>query len=326
MDTLESSAPSNIALIKYMGKKEGNRPTNPSISYTLDKLRSFVSIEETTENLDHWAPLDRGFLINIDSKGQQRFLKFFAFLKKEFSIDGNYLVSSGNNFPSDCGLASSASSFAALTKACFELAKVKNKKILIEKGFLDTEAGPNWEKLSSLSRQGSGSSCRSLFEPWSIWSEEYATDYKCAYQKLHHLAVVVESEKKLVSSSEAHKRIFTSLCNEGREARANTRLDSLKDSLENANWRKAFNICWAEFWDMHCLFETSIPSFGYMNSNTMDVLNQLRLDWDKQNDGPLVTMDAGPNIHLLYRTDQREIFEKHKSEFTNKYRVWGQWE
>lgn len=41
---IEASAPSNIALIKYMGKTDAvsNKPTNVSISYTLDELKTFV--------------------------------------------------------------------------------------------------------------------------------------------------------------------------------------------------------------------------------------------------------------------------------------------
>ena len=29
--------------------------------------------------------------------------------------------------------------------------------------------------------------------------------------------------------------------------------------------------------------------------------------WEQEGDGPIVTMDAGPNIHLLYRPEQQEL-------------------
>lgn len=54
-------------------------------------------------------------------KGQEKFLKFFALLKKEFKLSGFYQIESTNNFPSDCGLASSASSFAALTQCAHDV-------------------------------------------------------------------------------------------------------------------------------------------------------------------------------------------------------------
>lgn len=41
-------APANIALIKYMGKKDdnSNSPDNPSLSYTLNELKSTVRLEK----------------------------------------------------------------------------------------------------------------------------------------------------------------------------------------------------------------------------------------------------------------------------------------
>ena len=59
MKTIEASAPSNIALIKYMGKirTESNLPTNASLSYTLENLRSFVTLESNDTGVDEWKPL-----------------------------------------------------------------------------------------------------------------------------------------------------------------------------------------------------------------------------------------------------------------------------
>ena len=38
------SAPSNIALVKYWGKKEPQIPCNPSVSFTLDQCRTTTSL------------------------------------------------------------------------------------------------------------------------------------------------------------------------------------------------------------------------------------------------------------------------------------------
>ena len=50
---------------------------------------------------------------------------------------------------------------------------------------------------------------------------------------------------------------------------------------------------------MHALFETSLPSFGYMTAESVEVLHKVREYWRKHDSGPLVTMDAGANVHLL---------------------------
>ena len=42
---VSESCPSNIALIKYWGKYEGQIPANPSISYTLNHCRTNTEME-----------------------------------------------------------------------------------------------------------------------------------------------------------------------------------------------------------------------------------------------------------------------------------------
>lgn len=295
---VEASAPSNIALIKYMGKTEAavNRPANASLSYSLEHLRTFVTIEEAPATT--WEPLPGYPKIELSEKGRTKFLKHFERLQKQWEIGGTYKIKSANNFPSDCGLASSASSFAALTLATYELACAKRPGFAVEK-----------PELSRLSRMGSGSSCRSLYWPWAIWREEAAEPVDLPL-RLHHAVIMVEDGIKAVSSSDAHVRVTSSLLYKGRPARADERLGALTAALETAatrapsdRWREAFELCWAEFWDMHALFETSQPSFGYMNEGSLKALSHLRRIWES-GDGPLVTMDAGPNIHVLLREDQ----------------------
>jgi diphosphomevalonate decarboxylase len=290
---IEASAPSNIALIKYMGKTEGggNRPANSSLSYTLEHLRSFVVLEPH-DGPDEWAALEGFPKLDLSAVGLKKYLDHFAGLKQRWNIPGHYRILSANNFPSDCGLASSASSFAALTTAGFELARRHNPDLV----FSETE-------LSRLSRSGSGSSCRSFFSPWAKWENEGAEPVDLELQ-LEHAVLILESDKKLVSSSQAHARVSTSLLWNGRPERAERRLKDLLKAFHDNDWPAAYEVCWSEFWDMHALFETSRPSFGYMTPATFETLDHLRGIWRQEFDGPLVTMDAGANIHLLFRKDQ----------------------
>ncbi len=302
-----AEAPSNIALIKYMGKKKENLPTNPSLSYTLHHLRSIVEVVQSPNlNVDTWAPiLDKPWKNpQLSELGRTRFLNHWAFLKRELSIDGFFTVKSANNFPSDCGIASSASSFGALTLCAHKVAKDRGSLQELNKEM-------DVEMIARLSVKGSGSSCRSFFSPWAHWSEErgehclHAVDFP--YNKWLHNVILISDGKKSVTSSEAHLRIQTSLLNKDRDLRAKKRMENLMQSLKSQDWASAFEVIWSEFWDMHALFETSDPHFGYMSSQSMDVLSTVRRFWQQHNDGPLVTMDAGPNIHLLYREDQKNL-------------------
>lgn len=315
MNPVLVSAPSNIALIKYMGKIEnsGNKPTNASLSYTLENLRTFVRVTPISASLDQWQPLVRADLekIELSEKGQQRFLKHFQMLKEKWSVQGNFLIESGNNFPSDCGLASSASSFAALTLAAAEMFQQINPQ-----GW-----GTDKRVLSELSRQGSGSSCRSIFSPWALWQEEYAQPMNIPHSAMHHIVVVVEASKKEVSSSEAHKLVTTSPRFEGRVERAEIRLRDLIQALCFDDWHMARQIVWDEFNDMHRLFETSTPAFSYMTEASKKVLADCQSLWARWQDGPLVTMDAGANVHLLFRNEQKKSFETYREHFGQEYKI-----
>lgn len=314
----QAQAPSNIALIKYMGKSDHyqNQPTNGSLSYTLPHLITEVTLELLAPSQDHdrWEPLKREdmFPIELSEKGQIKFLNHLNLLKKSMGLENfNFLVRSANNFPSDCGIASSASSFAALTLAVAEAAESLNLN------------KPDRDTLSALSRKGSGSSCRSFYLPWSEWRGDKANEvqFDSKLNKLYHMVVISSGGKKTVSSSEAHKRVTTSLLFKGRIERAEERLFDLKKAMLQNEWKLACDLVWEEFWDMHALFETAKPPFGYMNEDSFKVMNWARQLWETTQDGPMVTMDAGPNVHLLFRLDQKNIFEKAIEELGQNFLV-----
>lgn len=291
----QASAPSNIALIKYMGKTAdgSNTGVNPSLSLTLPHLLSHVEIEENSLGHDDWESLDQ--TMTLTETGRAKFLKHLQFLKETYGTsDRFFTVRSKNDFPSDCGIASSASSFAALTRcANVAFASISGMSLSIE-------------EQAALSRHGSGSSCRSFFDGFVEWDGANRIRPMIASQpEFLHQVVIISSESKKVSSSQAHQRVATSSLMRGRTERAIERLQKTKEILTGElHWRDLFDVCWAEFWDMHSLFETSQPPFGYFTPGTLTVINMSRDYWES-GDGPVVTMDAGPNVHLIWRMDQQ---------------------
>jgi diphosphomevalonate decarboxylase len=317
-----AAAPSNIALIKYMGKQEvaGNVSTNASLSFTLDHLQTRVRVrfESGHPAAFVWRPLKASGFFEplLSERGEARFLahadrclKFLSSGRNDLRPMANsnsLVVESANGFPSDCGLASSASSFAALTLAVAMLAGEDTSSLNVRM------------KLAELSRQGSGSSCRSFFSPWAIWKLSGAVPVEGLPEKskIRHLAVIVDAEKKAVSSSEAHVRVASSLLFHGRVERAEERLRLVLDQLKKSGgesgvdaWNRAAHIVWAESWDMHALFESSEPPFGYFIPESVRALNiirdlagEMKLNVNDFRE-PMVTMDAGPNVHVLLWND-----------------------
>lgn len=307
MDWL-AQAPSNIALIKYMGKKDeqSNLPDNSSLSYTLNNLLSTVKLELLPGKKDLWEPLitPGGSQFNLSAAGQKKFIDHLNRIKAHFNYQGGFLIRSNNNFPHSSGLASSASSFAALTKcAVLALSELTNQEVLS----IDEQA--------QLSRLGSGSSCRSFYSPWALWAKDTVKTIELPYKELIHQVIIISHAEKAVSSSEAHKRVKTSPAYALRIQHAEEHLKLLLDALNHEDWSSAYEICWREFQDMHHLFKSCEQPFSYISSESEVVLNTLQKLWEKNGDGPIVTMDAGPNIHLLYRPDQANEALRFKSDY-----------
>jgi diphosphomevalonate decarboxylase len=309
----QATAPSNIALIKYMGKsnEQLNLPSNASFSYTLKHLNSTVELELTDDLNDQWQPFQSSN-INLAENEQKRFLKHLNLLKKYFNCEQHFIIRSVNNFPAACGLASSASSFAALTQC----AANAFTDLLPD---ISANLNTTTHTLASLSRLGSGSSCRSFYDTWAIWRADNTEAIILPYSNLIHHTVVVNKNKKTISSSEAHRKVMTSELFHGRPDRAEKRLHQLIQFLAQQNWYSAYQICWQEFWDMHSLFETCAEPFSYFVPDSLVVLNYLREFWKSNQDGPLVTMDAGPNIHLLFRADQSNMINQMNQELNFQF-------
>ena len=305
-----ATLPANIALIKYMGKTDhgSNLPLNDSLSYTLNNFTSSVRLTQSDDE-DNFDPLSSKAL-QLSDKAKLRFISHLKRIKNHFNCSENFTIHSENNFPSSCGLASSASSFAALTEAaCLAISDIQNKAL------------PELQQRANLSRQGSGSSCRSLAGPWVKWSGSSIETVPGPWDKLTHQVIVVDSKQKSISSSEAHRLVSTSANFSGRKERANQRLVGFSDAMQNDDWQQAYKIAWNEFSDMHDLFETSSPSFRYLTDDSLYILEHVKTFWHEHNDGPLVTIDAGPNIHLLYCPPQVDIKEHFTQLFTSKFEV-----
>ncbi len=293
--------PSNIALIKYMGKTDHkqNAATNGSCSMTLDGFRSTVEIRANDNSAsDNWEALETDYPLPVGVGN--RFLSFFHKLKTNESLaDQTFTIRSGNNFPSDCGLASSASSFAALTMAaecCF--ADLKDRSVRAP------------EELANISRTGSGSSCRSFFAPWCLWEGESITAMDSKMPALMDFVLVCGSKHKAVSSSEAHRRVATSPLMDSRMERISDRLARSRSAIAEGDYNTVCEVAWEDMWEMHSLFHTSQPPFFYFSPKTISVLQFVERTWKSGVFMPIATIDAGPNVHLLIPAEQVKEFRK----------------
>lgn len=312
-------APSNIALVKYMGKRDPgtNLPANPSLSLTLTNLCTYVEIRGASTGgvrfVGECPEGAKGAAPKLSAAGEEKFLLHFARVMErapellrahELSVresPAHVEVRTSNTFPSAAGIASSASSFAALTLATVAFLARDTEK------FRARYAGePAFRRsLAAISREGSGSSCRSFEGPFVAWDEERTESVRSALRPLSDLVVVVSAGEKSVGSTEAHRRVRTSPYWDGRPLRAGNRLRDLRNAVESGNFEGLAEIAEAEFRDMHQLFETSTPPFSYFAPGTSAVL-----DFLDGETGIAVTMDAGPNVHVIVAQSEEEHWRR----------------
>jgi diphosphomevalonate decarboxylase len=323
---ITAKAPSNIALVKYMGKVsvEGNLPANGSLSMTLDSLCTLARVRRGRAGLQWNADLFSGhekvgsfpaIVPALSENGRQRILRHaqrvleeapqvLAAHGLEVRLPEGLELGAANTFPAASGIASSASSFAAVTWSV--AASLVESFDEFQKAWSDSISLKR--ALASISRKGSGSSCRSMEGPFVRWEGEAAWRVDgVQLPEMTDLVLLAGKEEKEVSSSDAHKRVLSSPLWQGRVERVAHRLEQVQSALRNGDFMALSNTVWEESWEMHSLFHTSKPPFTYWLPRSLELLRFLMKPESAVGLAPpVVTMDAGPNVHLLVPTAEAQ--------------------
>ena len=155
-------SPSNIAIIKYWGKHGDQLPDNPSLSITLSKAHTETRITARRLNAGESASI----IFLFEGKENPSFGKRVAIYLQRLSEfvpcikEYHLTIESENSFPHSSGIASSASAMSAIALCVADLQSNIDRK---------THDAAFWQQVSSMSRLGSGSACRSVYGPVSVW-------------------------------------------------------------------------------------------------------------------------------------------------------------
>ena len=319
-------SPSNIALVKYWGKKGRQLPQNPSISFTLKNCKTETSV--FFEKSDRF-----GFRFRFDGKENGEFqtkihdfllenMDFFPFLKQ---LD--LQVNSRNTFPHSSGIASSASSMSALVMCLLDIERMGKEADSID-----------LRKASYFARLASGSACRSLFPKMALWgetpavaesSDQYAVTLQDAihpiFKDYHDSILIVSDAKKSVSSRAGHALMDGNPYAETRYTVAKNNIVNLLGALQSGDLETFIRITESEAMQLHALMMCSEPSYILMKPNTLRIINNL-YEFRKETDIPVCfTLDAGPNVHILYPDQHAELVERFIMDELEQYCVGGQW-
>lgn len=313
--TYTAEAPSNIAFIKYWGKSSPSEqwPANDSFSMTLNQARTRTILRESEGDHLNFG----GTEIPSEHPKAQRIWAHVNLLRQIHGTQKCGLeITTANTFPSDCGIASSASGFAALTLGVL--------------GFLtgsrttrELEERIAFDELAHLVRLGSGSACRSLrggFVQWersdSAKTQRVIQHFGEEHWALSDVIVLIDQGHKPLSSSEAHARVPTSLLFTPRLAGIGERTRSLLRAMELRDWERLGDILETEALEIHALIMTARNPGCYLTEKTCSLIAWVRKERALGNFPAYFTIDAGPNVHLICpREDEAQICERLREHF-----------
>jgi diphosphomevalonate decarboxylase len=315
------SSPSNIALVKYWGKKENQIPKNPSVSFTLDACKTVttLSFKKKESNSDFSFEIffegekKKDFEKKIDTFFK-RIVEYVPFLKEY-----HFVIETSNTFPHSSGIASSASGMSALAMCLMSVEKLLNPE-LSHAFFI--------QKASFIARLGSGSACRSIEGNLIVWGEhdliqgsndlygiKYPYEVHAAFKNYQDTILLVDKGEKQVSSTVGHDLMHSHAFADLRFKQAHDNMAKLIDIFKSGNIYAFIEIVESEALSLHAMMMTSIPYFILMKPNTLEIINKI---WEfRENTGlPICfTLDAGANVHVLYpEKDSQQILEFIKNE------------
>lgn len=300
-------SPSNIALIKYWGKREGQLPSNPSLSLTLSQAFTETSIEyEFIEALTS-PEIQFVFSNATESSFEERISRYIKNLIFDIPFISNVRmhIQSHNTFPHSAGIASSASAFSALALCLCSIEKLLDGSV---SGTMDF-----YRKASYMARLGSGSACRSVYGGYVVWGEtKDCADNSNLYgmpfpyevhpllTEMHDSILVVSSARKTVSSSAGHQLMNYHPYASVRYQQARDNMSSLIRVMQTGDMDGFVKIVENEAMSLHALMMSSSDSFILLQPATLSVIEKVK-DYRRRSGIPVCfTLDAGPNVHMIY--------------------------
>lgn len=295
----QARAHTNIALIKYWGKKDPDLflPMVSSLSLTLSGFYTDTRVsfsEQFSEN--------RLLINGEEQSGQAKASldRFMSVVARRMDHPLPVCVESYNHVPTAAGLASSASAYAALTGA-----------------IADALSWPiDRTELSRLARRGSGSATRSLFGGFVEWekgvddSSSRALPIDDGAWDVGMLAVILNDQEKKVSSRQgmAHT-VATSPFYPAFVASQSADLAAMKAAIRAHDLVTMGKIAEHNAMKMHATTLSAKPPMTYFSPDSLRLIQAVQ-DLLSAGYSCYYTMDAGPNVKILSPKSQQEDLKK----------------
>lgn len=290
-------AHSNIAFIKYWGKKDEDLrlPSNGSISMNLSNLY-------TTTTVEFDESLSKDDITINNEKDGKKIAKVVSHLDRIRALKNTTMkarIVSVNNFPTGVGLSSSATGFAALTTAA-----------ILSLGMELTE-----KEMTVLARLGSGSACRSIPTGYVEWKAGETTDdsyavslYPPSHWDLVDIVALTSTKEKYVATTDGQKTAQTSPFFKQRMAHIEKKIEDCKLYIKEKNFSAFGKLMEEDALEMHAIMFTSHPPLLYWLPETILIIKKV-LEWRKEGIAAYFTINTGQNVHVICQKNDASKIE-----------------
>ncbi len=330
------SSPSNIALVKYWGKKKDQIPENPSISFTLSDCKTITEVTYIKKD-----GKDFSFDIYFEGEKNEAFKpKIQTFFERieiyvPFLRDYHFKIETANTFPHSSGIASSASGMSAIALCLMSIEEQLKSDVTLSASTAlsinsverSSNNGYFNNKASFLARLGSGSACRSIEGELVVWGKNDSTESSDLYgvkfegdvhpnfHEYQDAILLVDKGEKQVSSTVGHKLMFGHPFAKERFSQAHENLAKLKTILATGDLKAFVKIVESEALTLHAMMMTSMPYFILMKPNTLEIINKIWAYRSENDSNICFTLDAGANVHVLFPMNEKDqVYKFIKSE------------
>ena len=297
-------AHSNIAFIKYWGRSAEhpplyNIPLNDTVSMTKLGLEDDVHLKTlTTIAFTDDQKKDMAYVNDeaLTGRGMERVATIIDMLRESSDCELKFLMRSRNDFPTQAGMASSASGFAALARAAASALGLEM----------------NAEDLSKIVRIGSGSAARSLHSGYVYFNRGTSHETSFAEQicdndafDIRAVIAVIDADRKKVTSDDGHASALTSPFNEARVMTSQKQAATIREAILERDFSSLGYIAEENCKYMHAVMMTSEPPLFYWQPDTLRVIKSV-MRFREEGLECYFTIDAGPNVHCLCRPQDME--------------------
>lgn len=316
-------APSNIALVKYWGKLPNHNQVaaNSSLSMTLSHCEA-VTTCQLVDGEEHTVSFG-GTAVTRDHKAGAKIFRHLdrmaAFGQKLDGCSGKaFAVQTYNTFPTSAGIASSAAGLCALTVAAAAAWRDTDCwHRLAEQGF-------NRPLLADLARQGSGSAGRSMFGGFVTWQSGEAAKaepqtieplWPAEHWPLCDTIAVLSTREKAVSSTDAHREVWTSPLFELRLASLPQTLATVKRAIADRDIEALGEAIEQEAVNMHSVSMTAQQPITFPSTASFALMTALKRWRQKTGLRAYFTLDAGENVHIIHEPRELPALKRQLAEF-----------